>query len=1149
MKLEIHKHEKIRFRRDEICDLNALPSAVGREVPRAAAVKQRPMRMPIVSQALRTAAKSIAVVFGLLLMAGLCAYAIGASGIGTERLRLEAEAALRRAVGPDAAASIGPARITMDGAQFLALRIEDFKLDADGRSQVEAGTLQFGVRLLPLLRGSLKLGTARISDARIRASALALGRTGDWTVSLRNDDGLIDPDLAGAALFGALHGALDVLERGGTSQITLENTEIVLADTGRIRSLMIDEASLSDNGGEGLALAVDGTLDGREVSLQGSAIHDGASQRITELHLTVAIAPSEPLVLDAGGTLSTDGSKSRMGGARIEIRGAESDGSTPTKLTLAADIDGSVIDLGRRGVVPGDADLDATLVIGSNKVEIDRLSFATGRSRIEATGAIGPQPRETTNGAKPVYRYEFVTQRALLAPLDSPDSPTEFSARMAGRFDEATRQLTADELSVRTGEGQMVGVASAEFVAGKTPGLSLALSAKDMPVAQAKQFWPWMAAGRARQWVIENFFGGSVVESEIRYRVAPGRIGDGVPLKSNEIFGRFAVSDSRFDTTGELPPIRDAAGVIEFRGNDVDISLSSGTAYLPSGKAVAVSNGVLTFRDANRPPVVGDLDIDIKGDAVAVAELASLKPIDAMRRMKMDFSDFSGNVSGHVKTQLPLQKTTDLASLEWQVKLNVGDLAVAKPFDGQKLARAKGTIQVDPRRATLDLDGQLNEIPAELRIVEPLREDGPARVRDIKLTVDDKRRDQIAPGLSEMIAGTMVLNVDAADSARQKVTADLGKARLSIPWVGWSKGAGIPARVSFDMARSGSNSTLSNFQLSGDTFGISGNVKLANGGLASARFDRVRLNRNDSARVDVERRGRGYSVTVNGDSFDARALIKMTLGDGDDSAGGGSSGAGATSVSLKASIGSLVGFGDESLSGVKLTYSGAGDDATYAMSAATRGGGSVTVSNDSDGSRRSMRVRATDAGAFVRFLDIYDKMQGGQVDLALSGKVAGALRGQVNASSFQIVDEPRLGSIVATKPAGGDRSLNEAVRRDIDTARVEFQRGFARIEKGDGYLNLDGGVLRGPMVGATFQGVLYDAGGNIDMTGTFMPAYGLNRLFAELPIIGILLGNGRDRGLIGVTFKLGGKAAKPQLQINPLSVIAPGIFRSIFEFQ
>jgi hypothetical protein len=92
-------------------------------------------------------------------------------------------------------------------------------------------------------------------------------------------------------------------------------------------------------------------------------------------------------------------------------------------------------------------------------------------------------------------------------------------------------------------------------------------------------------------------------------------------------------------------------------------------------------------------------------------------------------------------------------------------------------------------------------------------------------------------------------------------------------------------------------------------------------------------------------------------------------------------------------------------------------------------------------------------------------------------------------------------------------------------------------------------VLRGPAIGATFQGTLFDKAGNMDMTGTFMPAYGLNRIFGELPLIGVILGNGRDRGLIGVTFKLSGKASAPNLQINPLSVIAPGIFRSIFEFQ
>jgi hypothetical protein len=50
-------------------------------------------------------------------------------------------------------------------------------------------------------------------------------------------------------------------------------------------------------------------------------------------------------------------------------------------------------------------------------------------------------------------------------------------------------------------------------------------------------------------------------------------------------------------------------------------------------------------------------------------------------------------------------------------------------------------------------------------------------------------------------------------------------------------------------------------------------------------------------------------------------------------------------------------------------------------------------------------------------------------------------------------------------------------------------------------------------------------------------------------VLGLLLGNGRDRGLIGITYKLQGPIKQPQIIVNPISVIAPGIFRSIFEFQ
>jgi hypothetical protein len=133
--------------------------------------------------------------------------------------------------------------------------------------------------------------------------------------------------------------------------------------------------------------------------------------------------------------------------------------------------------------------------------------------------------------------------------------------------------------------------------------------------------------------------------------------------------------------------------------------------------------------------------------------------------------------------------------------------------------------------------------------------------------------------------------------------------------------------------------------------------------------------------------------------------------------------------------------------------------------------------------------------------------------------------------------------------SGSGRSLRGELQQDIDVSRVRFVRGYARIEKGDGYLLLSKGVLRGPAIGTTFQGTLYGRDGNMDMTGTFMPAYGVNRIFGEIPIVGMILGNGRDRGLFGITYRLAGDAKSPTLQVNPISAIAPGIFRSIFEFR
>ena len=68
------------------------------------------------------------------------------------------------------------------------------------------------------------------------------------------------------------------------------------------------------------------------------------------------------------------------------------------------------------------------------------------------------------------------------------------------------------------------------------------------------------------------------------------------------------------------------------------------------------------------------------------------------------------------------------------------------------------------------------------------------------------------------------------------------------------------------------------------------------------------------------------------------------------------------------------------------------------------------------------------------------------------------------------------------------------------------------------------------------------------MSGTFLPAYGLNNIFGQLPIIGLFLGGGSNEGLFGITYEVVGTPGAPEFRVNPVSAVAPGVLRKIFEF-
>ena len=1126
-------HERVRFRRDEIVRLDALPSAG----PPVVAV---PTRRGGVA---RAAGGVLAALISIIVLVPLAVYAIGVSGFGNERLRAEAEAALTRLAGRNIDAAIGSPRLSLGPERLLAVEIDNVRIvDAETPgNQIDAGVVRFGLETMPLLSGTVRLGSASIEDATIRIATLPESDGPDWTASLKGEDGLLDPALVMDAVYGGLRNAFRGLDRAGADLIELANVNLTLPAGAPFSAIAIKAGHVTREADGTLEFKLSAALDGRGVALSGTAVQgeDGridAMKAELTLDRTVLKGPAangpiegrEFALVDAGGAID------------LALTGSET--SEGRRLALTGTLSEARVAFSGGDVVTGDARLAATVVPESRKIHTNVFRLNAGGAAYRFQGAAGPAP--AVAGVAPHYRFELVTDGSTIAPGDSTEPDLPIVARIAGRYDPATRRIEADEIGVRTSGGEVAGKAVVTFVPGLSPGLDLVLSVASLPVSHAKQLWPWFAAKSAQAWATNNVFGGMIRRSSLSLSSAPGRIGDGVPMSSNEVSGHFEIEGARFDMTGNLPPVRDGFGIIDFRGTNVDIALKSGTVYMPTGRTAQASDGTLTLRDAHIKPVIGQLDISVQGSADALAELASYDPLDALRRLPFGPGDLTGDVKGRVSAQIPLQKGVDIARLNWTVSLDYQNLAIAKPFEGQMVTQADGTLQLDRTMAHIKAKAKVNGMDAELDISEPINGATEGRRRDIALVLDDKARNAMMPGLSTILSGPVRIKVESGEGGRNDLTADLTAARLSLPWVGWSKGAGVGATAVLRMQPTDSGTRIEGLKLSGESFEIAGSATLGKEGLSSLELGTVRLNRGDDIAMNLRRAGSGYRIDVRGKSYDARGLVKQLLGDPDKAEGN----AKGVPIQLEAQIGSVSGFDGESISDVRVDYKGTGASVgNLTIAAQTKSGAAVTASNSSSGKSRTVQMQSSDAGALLRFLDLYPNMQGGKIALNVAAEGSGPLKGQIDARDFSLVNEPRLGSIVST-PSDGSQSLNAAVKRDIDTSRVYFERGSASIEKGAGYLSVANGVLRGPLIGTTFQGNVYDREGRMAITGTFMPAYGINRLFAEIPLFGVILGNGRDRGLIGITYKVAGDAKSPRVEVNPISAIAPGIFRSIFEY-
>lgn len=1081
-----------------------------------------------------------------LLVAGLY-YAVE-RGAFDDVLKRKAVTLLAAAAGAeDYTADVGATTIRFNKHAQLELDAKDVSLrPIRGTGEAfRTGHLKIALETFPLLSGRLSVASVIVDGTGINFDALpAMKTSGPFRI-----DSI-------PQRLDALFSMLDNFDRavGKTDIRRLKLTGITFdlrAQQMRHAKVAIEDIAIEKGADGNIGISGAFSIDGEEGSLKAETKRNDAA--INALSVDIQGLNLRPFLLqhsrEGAPVIGLDGDLS------VEIDARRSEAGKPGMLHMKTTLsDAAFWGEARsskitKGVVSAHYDFTAS------KVEVEPSTLEFGETRVPFTAGFIDMDR-LDRPEKDGIAIDLLIDNGHAAPGNLGEPPVDFSGKAFGILHPEKGELIAPDMLISSRSGVVGGSLTLKFgvppapgMAGDSPEISLGLFTDRVEANTIRALWPFWLGAKGRDWVYGNLFGGTITNGSLAIFMPAGRLPlypeDEVVLNDSELKIKFDIQNSRVSIAGDIPPLRDTVAHFDMAGPRIQVGIQKATAYFPSGRTIDVEGGRFEIEDISRKPAVANTDIKLHADASALLELTTYRPISSLQDTGFRPADMSGNATVSLKARFALENLPGARPPEWTAGLQLDGVSIAKPLGGRTVADIKGQMKINPLSANLEADAKVDSVPLHISLVEPLsKASRQKRRRTVTGDMEAKTLAKLVPGIDDIVSGRIALTTELRDDGSQAVEAQLGKAKVVIPWAGWEKGSGIPASVSFETRADGERFQISHFNFSGDGFGATGNLTMDRNGLAIADLSQVKLAPTDDVAVKVVRNGGRYDITVSGKSADARGLLAQLKAPG-------STDTPSVDFSVNANIGTVAGFNNEVLRNVDAAYTvKKGKPVAVKLTAVTGNDQAVVVKLGQDlGIARSIELTATDAGALARFADIYSNMRGGLLNVSVRKVSEGAWRGIVDIHDFQVLNEQKLQQIVSTRSGKNGKSLNEAVKRDIDVSSQKFSRGYGRILIDNDTVQVENGVLRGEEVGATFQGVLRDGKGQMNMTGTFMPAYGLNRLFAEVPIIGLFLGNGRDRGLIGITFRLAGPVDKPVLQINPLSIIAPGVFRSIFQFQ
>jgi hypothetical protein len=1057
--------------------------------------------------------------------------------------------------------TVGGTQIERDEQGRTSLRLRDIVVrDADGTVVASAPKAEVGISGMALLHGEVRAQSLNLVGAEM---AVRIEPDGRVTVFAGADK---RPIATAAPAPGPAPAPQDALRSG------FQDVAGALAWIDGLGATGLDGHDLRELGLKNGNL----TVDDRRNDKRWTFDHINASLRRPAqggiLFRLQSDNPERPWLLSAAMRPPVDGVRAVGIEARqvstrdILLALRVSEGEFNADLPLSASIRADIAADGTTQLVQGQLVAGSGTIVdhqGHNivRMQLDRADFrfnwdARRRSlvvpfQIQLGGnqftmrAVLQAPADDKSG---VWQFAVTRGDAVIDPIilaaarPGAESLALNRVNLRGRIDTVRKRIDLDQGDIARSDTRPlynIGVAFSGAFDYSTaePRLAFGAAGTRMPMSVMMQLWPVMAAVDVRSWV-ESHIADGIIERAVIAGNAPlaDFRTDGPPTPDDGLSIDIETSGTTLHPVADLPPIRDADLTVRVTGRTAAVNVGRGTVEVAPGRRLNIANGLFDVADTHLKPAPAQVHFRVDGSVPAAALLLAKKTLRDEVDFALDPASSRGTVAARVSLALPIGRELPPGSVSYGVKAELSSFAADKLLMGQKLEA--GSLRVDASSSGYQIKGdiKINGVLATLQASRQKKSaDGEVL---LQARLDEAARRRLGVDLGSAVTGTIPVKLSGpfggpGKDAQLTLDADLTPIKIDDLLPGWEKPAGKPAHASATLVRGPKSVRLDNLTITGSGSNVKGSIEVDNSGeLVSAEFPVFALSNGDQASLKADRGSDGtLHVSMRGNVYDGRNFVKSALaGQTPDNSKHKQ-----TNLDLDIKIGTVAGYSGETLRGLNLVYSRrAGRMRNFALNAKI--GRDASLLGDlrlrARDNHQVIYIETADAGAMFRFTDMYPRMIGGKMWVAMDppSKDQAPQVGHLSISNFAVRGEPALERVVADAPGRPSGSV------DFSELRADFTRR-------PGSMWIRDGVVRGPLVGATIEGNINYVRNDVHLRGTFVPFYGINNMFGQIPIVGLFLGGGSNEGLFGITYEAVGPPSAPRISVNPVTAIAPGLLR------